>query len=133
MEDLTRRRLRWAVRLRWAAVVAWAGVIFALSSIPAQALPPEAGIVGVDKLAHAVVFGVLGFLVARASGRGGGRALVLAALCASAYGLLDEIHQRWTPGRDSSFWDFLADTIGGAAGAAAYLLLARRRVDADHP
>ncbi len=114
-------------------MVLWAAVIFLLSSIPGRSFPEAAGLPGVDTLAHMLIFGVLGFLVARALGGGGARAFVVAALAASAYGVLDELHQQLTPGRDSSVWDFAADTLGGAAGAAAQLYLARRRSHVDHP
>ncbi len=118
---------------RWGPVVVWAAVIFVLSSIPGRSFPDIAGVVGVDKLAHMGVFGVLGFLVARAVGGGGARAFLVAAIVASAYGAVDELHQQLTPGRDSSVWDFVADTLGGAVGAAANLYLARRRAHVDHP
>lgn len=122
---------------RWAPPVLWAAAIFVLSSIPGKSFPDVAGWFGVDKLAHVGVFAVLGFLVARAAGGTGARAFVIAVVVASVYGITDEMHQRFTPGRDSSFWDFVADTIGGAVGAAAWILvalrLARRRADGDHP
>ncbi|HKA91915.1 MAG TPA: VanZ family protein, partial [Haliangiales bacterium] len=104
---------------RWGPAVLWAAVIFALSSIPGRSFPEIAGVAGVDKLAHMGVFAVFGFLVARAVGGGSARAFLVAAAVASAYGALDEFHQLFTPGRDASVWDFAADTLGGAVGAAA--------------
>ena len=38
------------------------------------------------------------------------------------YGVVDEIHQSFTPGRSSSVFDWLADTAGGFLGACAFVL-----------
>ena len=37
---------------------------------------------------------------------------------ALAYGLSDELHQAYVPGRQSSFYDVLADGAGALLGAA---------------
>jgi VanZ family protein len=47
-------------------------------------------------------------------------------LLAAGWGLLDEWHQSWVPGRNALAWDVVLD----AAGAATFLLIAevvRRR------
>ncbi len=84
---------------------------------------------GEDKLAHLAAFGLLGYLMARAIGpwRGGiaPAQAVAVALLATSFGIIDEIHQSFVPGRTPSLGDILADATG--AGAVA-LLLARHRV-----
>lgn len=50
-----------------------------------------------------------------------------AVLCAG-WGVLDEIHQAWTPGRSPEVADAVADALGSVAGAMlAEALHARRR------
>ena len=39
-----------------------------------------------------------------------------ALIISSIYGLLDEIHQSFVPGRNSEFLDWVADSLGAAAG-----------------
>jgi len=106
-----------------------AAVIWFLSS--QRALPQPKGILGWDKLQHFVAFAIL----AAATGlwvtpafwkRRAILALLLVALIGSGYGAIDELHQYFVPGRYSSAWDWLADTLGAFLGAAAVLLFARR-------
>jgi hypothetical protein len=90
-------------------------------------LPAPRGPLG--NLAHLALFGSLAFFVARALDPGGasaglfsgagGAAVAITAL----YGLSDEIHQFFTPGRTSSVCDVVLDGLG----AAAVLLLPRPR------
>jgi len=50
--------------------------------------------------------------------------LVAALIISSFYGLLDEIHQSFVPGRNSEFLDWVADSLGAAAGVfIVYYLL----------
>lgn len=50
--------------------------------------------------------------------------LVVALIICSIYGLLDEIHQSFVPGRNSEFLDWVADSLGAAAGVLlVYYLL----------
>lgn len=83
--------------------------IFYLSSRPGEAVGLPAPW---DKLAHFLAYALLGFLLGLGLDRGG-QAFGVAAL----YGLLDEFHQSFTPGREVSLLDFLADALGGALGA----------------
>ncbi len=89
--------------------VLYMALIFFLSSLPGSAagIPPPW-----DKLAHALEYGGLGFLL----GRGLGRPLP-AAVLAVLYGLSDELHQRYVPGREASAGDLLADAVGALIGA----------------
>jgi VanZ family protein len=42
--------------------------------------------------------------------------LVAALIICSFYGLVDEIHQSFVPGRNSEFLDWVADSLGAATG-----------------
>lgn len=95
----------------WGGVVAWAALIFALSSIPDLSTGLGGWDVALRKLAHAAEFGILGFLLVRATGRA---RLALAA--GILYAISDEIHQEFVPGREGSPLDVAIDSIGVVAG-----------------
>ena len=80
-----------------------------------------------DKLVHLVCYAGLAFWVGYAvhCHRCGWAMVALVAVLVSLYGVVDELHQSFTPGRDSSVLDWLADTVGGVVGASVYLLLVR--------
>ena len=75
-----------------------------------------------DKLIHCVCFAGLAFWVA--CGAGGKASVrvrfILPAVLASCYGIVDEIHQYFTPGRTASVFDWLADSIGGVSGSIIF-------------
>lgn len=101
-------------RSLWIPPALLAGIIFVLSSISQV---PGAGYVS-DKLAHLVVFGALCFLTLRAA-HGGSRPLApgpaaLAFFLVLLWGVLDEVHQFFVPGRDASARDVAADALGAA-------------------
>jgi VanZ family protein len=108
----------------WGPVCGYAGLIFLLSAEP----HPETHLPFVthvsDKVLHAVEYAVLGGLCYRAI-RGSGsdlwrqQAIPAAILLASLYGMSDEVHQAFVPFRDSSWLDWLADTVGAMLGVAA--------------
>jgi VanZ family protein len=104
----------------WWFVVAWAAVIFLLSSIPGASMP-QLPALRYDKVLHALVYSVLGglfFLALRqASSLTTGRLVVATALFALGYGLTDELHQVFVPGRSADLYDALADGVGGLLGA----------------
>ena len=75
-----------------------------------------------DYIGHGVSYAVLGVLLMRALADGnlqGMRTgLILAAvLIAAVYGVSDEFHQSFIPGRNASVSDIVADTIGALTGA----------------
>lgn len=123
MEDVGPRPRRAA----WALAIGWAGLIWALSSISRPWLP-TAGSLPVDKIAHAIVFGILGALVLRAlaSGRPSLRVALAAIALAAAYGGIDELHQRFVPGRQSSIADVVADAVGASLAVGIAAMLRRR-------
>lgn len=102
--------------------IAWSIFIFAVSSIPSSKIPTL--IDYTDKVLHAGVFGVLCWLIHIALFFQPNVTLkkysaLFALLLTMLYGVVDEYHQMYTPGRTTEFWDFLADTTGGVV----YLLL----------
>ncbi len=114
------------------ASLVWMGVIFLLSAQTGMQIPQA--VTGQDKIAHLAVYGVLGALLSLALHPQDGRTLswrrvVLAAILATAYGMSDEFHQSFVPGRESSVWDLCADAAGGLLGA----LLVRHRTRPTAP
>lgn len=102
-------------RRRWIWALAVAGMIVVASSCSVV----ESGIhvANFDKVVHFSVYGLLGTLVFRALGRERwGRAVVIVSL----FGVSDEMHQYFTPGRSMEFGDWVADTLGAAVAVAAY-------------
>lgn len=94
--------------------IAYAGLIFALSSFSSFPVPKE--IWSFDKVIHGLEYAGFGYLVARAFGGRVGWAAIAAAL----YGVTDELHQSFVPGRSADVFDAVADAIGAAIGAAAF-------------
>jgi VanZ family protein len=92
------------------------------SDFPEPGLLPEW--LPIDKLAHLLLFAVLAALLYLAGVRA-----PLAALVAAAYGLTDEVHQMFVPGRSPDVRDWLADALGAMLGAWAVRRweVARRR------
>jgi VanZ family protein len=89
-----------------------------------------------DKLAHFGVYGLLATLLFRlipTASRNGLSALVI-VLAVSLFGLSDEIHQAFTPGRSVEFADWVADTLGAAVAVMAYWKWGgyRHLVETDH-
>jgi VanZ family protein len=110
----------------WLLVALYCGVIFYLSSL-ANPLPLLTRHVW-DKLLHTTEYGALGALLALALGvwdqpRRGWR-VGLAILLGCLYGVSDETHQFFVPGRDAEVGDALADTLGASLGASGVWLLA---------
>jgi VanZ family protein len=116
----------------WLPVAAWMGVIFYLSAQPD--LPHvDSGLLGklISCGAHALEFGVLAVLLARAMD-GQPRALLIAFVVAVLYGVSDEFHQSFVPGRTPDVLDLVCDGLGAAVGLAVYWVV-RRRVGRRSP
>lgn len=125
-----RPTLKGALRFSaWGLVWAYCALIFFLSSLP-DLTPPEQ--LPNDKVAHFLEYSGLGWLWARAvrTSRPGWPVLtvLLSALAfTSCYGVSDEWHQYYVPGRFASSSDALADTCGGVLGGWAYIWWQRSR------
>lgn len=117
MPRLPRAPAAWLVPL-----LVWFGVLWVLSSRPGSVQP--ALFPHFDKLLHFSYFFGGGFLTAGwisclQPARAKWRKIVITATIAMAFaGISDEWHQLHTPGRSGGDpWDWLADLLGGAAGA----------------
>jgi VanZ family protein len=79
-----------------------------------------------DKVIHFVEYAILGFLLFRAlfsSGRVSARwSAVLAICCAVALGGIDELYQ-YLPGRNTSVYDWIFDSLGATAATICCLAL----------
>lgn len=81
---------------------------------------------GADKLAHALIYGLLAAAILRAlpprlrADQPGRAAAIVLAVC-FGYGLTDEFHQSFVPGRDASLGDLLADVAGAAILCTVWL------------
>jgi VanZ family protein len=105
-------------------------LIFAASSIPnLQRLPGGMS----DKSGHSIGYAMLAGLLLRAFAGGRLRGVTwargfLAILLATLYGVTDEFHQLFVPGRSADRYDVLADCLGASLGVAlGWLASAVRR------
>jgi len=100
-------------------------LVYFSSSIPAESIP-KIDIPNVDKLFHFVEYFILGVLLVRAFANTTDKAnfkliLLLSILIASAYGILDEFHQRFVSGRSPEIFDIFSDIIGSLFGVLVSL------------
>ncbi|GAB4335956.1 MAG: VanZ family protein [Dehalococcoidia bacterium] len=103
--------------------LAWAGVIFGLSSMSSPPAPKTFD--AFSALAHVFVYAVLAFLLmlwARRAFPGRSAALLMSAVWAVAilYGVSDEWHQSFVPGRHATALDVGFDAVGAALGLAGW-------------
>jgi VanZ family protein len=115
-------------RLFMVLTLGWAGLIYYLSDQPRldiTSLFPQQ-----DKALHLIAYSVLGFLAMGSCKTNGCRHQAfhywLVVTLVGVYGVLDEVHQYFVPGRQSDVFDVLADAAGGLLGAGLMLLLLRR-------
>jgi VanZ family protein len=97
----------------------WGLVIFVTSSIPSTSLP-KIDFLGSDKVAHTMIFFLFAGLTHRAI-RFQVKYPLLATyhltfcvIITAVYGVVDELHQYFVPGREVSMFDLLADLLGAA-------------------
>ncbi|MBN2328238.1 MAG: VanZ family protein [Candidatus Omnitrophica bacterium] len=115
----------------WLPVFAYMAFIFYLSSRQEFPMEAPAWMFYADKLVHGTLYAGLGFLFLRALLRGGYSkipilSVVLAVALASLYGITDEFHQSFVPGRTPDVQDWIADTAGAAL--VCFLFYAARRL-----
>ena len=110
MQGLTERRA-------WGAVILWLAFQLSLTSMPGSMLPPLPHF-RIDWVAHFCLYFGLGFLIARAWRVSARRAVLLALVwpLLSAFGVFDEWHETFIPGRGAEVMDWLMDTTGAASG-----------------
>jgi VanZ family protein len=114
----------------WIPALLWAAGIYCLSAL---SNPPSPGpqFPFKDKVGHWLLFCGLGWLSAWALRRAHNFSLpktfLLATLISSAYGASDEFHQLFVPHRSCELGDWLVDTLGASAAAAAFYVYESHR------
>lgn len=108
----------------WLAFLGYLGVIFylsSLSSVPVPELFPQ-----IDKVIHLTAYLILGFLSRNAFDSIGIKLGTWPFLVAALYGVSDEYHQSFVPGRDCSLYDWIADCAGCVLGVYFVFPVIRR-------
>lgn len=132
MEDVSPRAGRGGLRssvwaTAWVLVLCYCLSIFYFSSRAGGQLP-DFFLLQHDKVCHFIEYAGLGFLLCyalRLSTMKPRHALFCAFLLALAYGVTDEYHQSFVPGRSGNDpYDLMADCFGGMAGAVLLTLVA---------
>jgi VanZ family protein len=109
------------------APLVMAGIWFLSSQ---STLPKPKGILGIDKVQHFIAY----FVLAAAIGfwffpgrqqKWRWKPVFVSVVIAAVYGVIDEVHQYFVPGRECSVWDWLADSIGAVFGSLTILFLFR--------
>jgi VanZ family protein len=105
-------------------VVVYAGLIFLLSSL--SNFPEEIpSFSGFDKLVHFIEYYLFGFLIFRWLFNNKNlflkrRALLMTIVIGICYGVSDEWHQSFVPGRSATVWDALCDAVGIVTAASTH-------------
>ncbi len=105
----------------WLPPLAYCLVIFLLSS-------QSTAVVTHDKIAHTCAYAIMAFLFARACSAHTSvfwKIWLFAFLISTFYGVSDEFHQSFVPGRNSSIDDVMADALGAFIGGFVYVSLTR--------
>ncbi len=104
--------------LNWFLAILWMTVIFissSISSLPGTQTLSDQDFNFISSIVHVINYAVLAALLMRAfisSGIKTNKALVFGFLIAVFYGLTDEFHQFFVPGRESHLSDWLLDIAG---------------------
>ena len=118
----------------WLPVVIYCSLIFIQSSYPSYDRLPQFD--NADKLWHFCAYAVLGALFYRAFlttpfNQKARQIVLVSIVCASVYGLSDEIHQYFVPLRQASLADIGADILGSIGGICCYRLLYLKHLTSD--
>jgi VanZ family protein len=122
--------------LYWLPAFVVATVIFTLSSMPDFGALEHPFLHESDKTIHAFVYGLLAVSILWALEGGFGavpavRNLWVAAAAAAVYGITDEFHQWFVPGRMATWQDWAADAVGSMLGVYLIWFLLRFRMRRD--
>jgi branched-subunit amino acid transport protein AzlD len=106
--------MNWRSRFNvyWIISVLYMGLIFILSSFPPPMELPAFSFA--DKLAHLLAYGVLASLIylALKKSQVSFHPISIPFLIAFLYGVSDELHQYFVPGRDADPFDAVANGVG---------------------
>jgi VanZ family protein len=108
--------------LSWFITAALAVAVFFISSLTFPSVAPSAPSINAI-LYHIVAFFLLGLFLLISLVKGEKMYLIVpAVLIAMTYGLTDEFHQLFVPGRTSAVSDFMLDTLGIIFAATVYAI-----------
>lgn len=149
MAETVRKQSTRFVAVSWVAVAVWACFIFFMSSntstglneglgifssiyramqdVQASILGPDADVL--SSIAHFCEYTVFGALLANAlrCHMPLRRACLVAIACASLYGVSDEFHQLFVPGRMCDPVDWMVDTASATLGSGIFYAVQRKR------
>jgi VanZ family protein len=97
----------------WFLSLFYAGIIFFLSSYPIPAQMPSFAFS--DKVVHIMEYGILASLIymaLKSTHTVTYKFILLAFVLAFLYGISDEVHQYFVPGRHADIFDVMANGIG---------------------
>jgi len=107
--------MKWQSRFNiyWIISLFYMGMIFLFSSFPTPIKIPSFSFA--DKLAHLLAYGLLASLIyfTLEKSRVNFHPIFIPFLVAFLYGVSDEIHQYFVPGRNADVFDALANALGG--------------------
>ena len=125
--------MRWSTLTLWGPFIAALAIVFWLSS---QSQVPGTQYFW-DKSLHATGYAGLGVLALRAFHGGFLRPrstpTVLAGFAVILWGISDEFHQSFVPGRDATAWDVVADVVGFAIAFVVFAIATSRKGSAVGP
>ncbi len=116
--------------------VACAVIILLLTGLPGSYLPKAKPLIGLDKLAHLIMYLGFAFITLwgyrqpyQEQGKAYQRKAIMITLAISlAFGALTEVMQHTLiPGRVGSLYDWIADAIGSLIGAVFFYFFFRNR------
>ncbi|MDP3025246.1 MAG: VanZ family protein [candidate division Zixibacteria bacterium] len=122
--------LKKGIPYAWLAL-AYAVLILIISSIP-DLSPPQLGFEYQDKLYHFIeysIFSVFLFFALLNSSKDFLRknVLLISLLIGASFAILDELHQKFIPGRQADVLDFTADFVGVALIQICFWVYHRRK------
>ena len=122
--------MNWGSRLNvyWIISLLYMGLIFVFSSFPLPMKAPSF-LLG-DKLAHVLEFGLLASLIYFALKKSGvsSHPIFIPFLIAFLYGVSDEIHQYFVPGRQADVLDAVANAVGSFIFPLGIHAIKQRRI-----
>lgn len=96
-------------------------LIFCLSHTPNLRPPAPEFIPHLDKLLHFIAYAIMAGFAYLTFFQWRVRSLVLTSIFFCViYGATDEFHQSFIPGRETDFFDLVADTLGAATSALLF-------------
>lgn len=105
--------------------ISYACLIFFLSSRSFDSVNVQPGM---DKVAHLILYTGFGYVVLRAFRKAGRQRMagVWTVLIVMFYGMTDELHQYFVPGRQFEMFDLIFDSLGGCL-ALTFSMVADRK------